>query len=435
MTTNTDNRGIADRRKIKRRIPEDKRPIGSSKGKLGTPAVGPGPVFWLVWLIILVVILVAWAIVLRNVSGLLVEYEEAQPKYEAEHIFNEYFKSGDYEYLITHADNIKISPAEDLDKVVAYVGGLFDGIDGEWTLTQTASAEADVLKFTVSIGTHHVADFSLVKSGKVSTKLKTDLYKLGSIDLDVSATHGANIYAPINAIVKVNGRALGSDFRYGDPVVLDEAVYFPAGDASARTMQNYFIDGLFLEPEITVTSADGSVEYTLSHDEEHASWRADGDYINRLVLDYNKAIEDEKARREEERKRENDAIRADIGPYVVKAVQTFAEWMQNETNTATRNKYFDTSSEYFRSIGKLVSQSYIMDHKGHRFDDVTDENYRYVNDDKTAIAAHVKFTHVLFDCYDKYADKSYPEWKNVVDVTVYLHLVEGKWLIYDIRND
>ena len=194
-------------------------------------------------------------------------------------------------------------------------------------------------------------------------------------------------------------------------------------------MQNYFIDGLFLEPEITVTSADGSVEYTLSHDEEHASWRADGDYINRLVLDYNKAIEDEKARREEERKRENDAIRADIGPYVVKAVQTFAEWMQNETNTATRNKYFDTSSEYFRSIGKLVSQSYIMDHKGHRFDDVTDENYRYVNDDKTAIAAHVKFTHVLF------ADKSYPEWKNVVDVTVYLHLVEGKWLIYDIRND
>lgn len=45
MTTNTDNRGTTDRRKIKRRIPEDKRPIGSSKGKLGTPAVGTGPVF------------------------------------------------------------------------------------------------------------------------------------------------------------------------------------------------------------------------------------------------------------------------------------------------------------------------------------------------------------------------------------------------------
>lgn len=435
MTTNTDNRGTADRRKIKRRIPEDKRPIGSSKGKLGTPAVGTGPVFWMVWLIILVVILVAWAIVLRNVSGLLTEYEEAQPKYEAEHIFNEYFKSGDYEYLLTHADNVKVSPAEDIDKVVAYVGGLFDGIDGEWTLTQTASTDMDVLKYSVSIGTRHVADFSLVKSGKVSGRLKTELYKLGSIDLDISASRGASIYAPINAIVKVNGKALGSDFRCGDPVVLDEAVYFPAGDASARTMQNYFIDGLFLEPEITVTSADGSAEYALSHDEEHASWRADGDYINRLVLDYNKSIEDEKARQEEERKRENDAIRADIGSYVVEAIQTYSRWVQNEkVSKAERDKYFDTSSEFFLSLDVLIKPSFVMDHGGYRFDDVVDDNYHYLNDDKTEVSAHVKFTHVLYDCYDKYGDKT-PDWKNKVNVTVLLRLVEGKWLIYDIRND
>ena len=426
------NNASPERKPIKRRVPEDKRPVGTRSG--GKAAIGKGPVFWIVWLVIIIVVMIAWAFVLRMVSGLLAEYEDSQPKHVAERVFNDYFKAADYEYLIRNSEDTKITQFETIDSAVSSARALFGAEGGEWTFTQGSSDDPDVLNYSVAKGNVRVGSFTLVKSGKESAKLKLPIYTLGKTEIKLTPKYGANIYAPINANVKINGVALGEEFRYGDPVVLEEDVYFPEGDESARTMQNYFVNGLYLEPDVAVTSSDGSVTYTLKYDPQTVVWRADEDYVNRLVADYNHKIEEAKRLEAERIERENKEIRDNIGEYVVDAVKIYARWMQADASKAQRNKYFDTSSAFFKSLDKLISQSFIMDHNGYRFDDVTDGNYRYVEDDHTAVSAHVSFTQVLTDCVDKYGDRT-PEWKNEIDVTVYLHLVDGKWLIYDIRND
>ena len=229
------NNASPERKPIKRRVPEDKRPAGTRSG--GKAAIGKGPVFWIVWLVIIIIVMIAWSFVLRTVSGLLAEYEDSQPKHVAERVFNDYFKACDYEYLIRNSENTEITQFETIDSAVSYARALF-GADGEWTFTQGSSDDPDVLNYSVAKGNARVGSFTLVKSGKESEKLKLPIYTLGKTEIKLTPKYGANIYAPINAIVKVNGIALGEEFRYGKPVVLEEDVYFPEGDESARTMQN-----------------------------------------------------------------------------------------------------------------------------------------------------------------------------------------------------
>ena len=71
--TDKSNNASVERRPIERRVPEDKRIPLSGRNKNGKPRVGFGPVFWIVWLAIILVIAIAWIVVLNRVSGLLVE--------------------------------------------------------------------------------------------------------------------------------------------------------------------------------------------------------------------------------------------------------------------------------------------------------------------------------------------------------------------------
>ncbi len=414
---------------IKRRIPEDKLTLSEHKKRR---PFGKGRIFWFVWLALALAVTGAWIYLLNRVDIWLGEYEDSQPKYVAQRVYTEHFADKNYLQLLWDG-NIVISEFEDAEAVAAYAASLFG--DAEWQCIQSYSADPDVLKYSVSADSTAVGSFTLVPS---TCGTGSEAYMLDTITFNVYPTRGANIYAPAGAVVKVNGVALGDSYKYGDSVVLADAVYYPEGDESARTMQNYYVGGLFNEPTVTVTSADGSIEYALDYDPETVVWRADTDYINRYVTLYNEKIAEEERRKQEEAERlllEGEAIKAELGEYTLTAVQTYARWMQDDARTAERNKYFDQKSEFFNSIGKLVSQSYIMWHKGYYFDDIVNENYRWLDEEKTDYAAHVSFTQVLTECTDPYGDKDYPEWKNRVDVTVYMHLVEGNWLIYDIRND
>lgn len=422
---------------IKRRVPADKR---EASAKIKKPPIGRGPVFWMIWLAAVIVVTVVWGFVLTRVNSMLADYEKSQPKYAAARVFKTYFKNPDYNYLVTHTKGIEISPAETIESAVQYARETFGESGAGWKVIKTVSNDPDTIKYSVSDGEKTIGSFTLVKDPNAAEGNAENTYTLGEIALNIHPRRGANIYAPAGSTISVNGFTLGDEYKYGDPVVLGEAVYFPE-DAAARTMQNYFIDGLFLEPTVTVTSADGSVTYKLDYNAENVVWRADTDYINRYVKAYNDKIEEEQRRLEEEARAEaerlrleGEEIRTKIGDLAVQTVKVFARYMQADCTKAERNKYFDKTSAFYKSIDLLMSQSYIMDHAGYHFDDVVDDNYRYVNDEHTAVSAHVKFTQVLTDCTDKYGDKS-PEWRNEIDVTVYLHIVNGEWLTYDIRND
>lgn len=420
---------------VRRRVPEDKRPIGITGSGAEKPKIGRGLVFWIVWLSIILVVMVVWAVVLSKVGGYLEEYESVQPQHEAERIFAEYFT--DYETIVSNAANLSISDFEDSSAVISYMKELYGEADPEsWSLNKAISAEIGTLKYTVSSNGTNIASFTLVKTGEINEATGEPCYTLGKIRLSFSPSRGASIYAPINATVKVNGVTLGEEYHFGDPVVLAEQVYYPDGDTSARTMQNYFVGGLYYDPTVTVTSADGSVEYTLRRDAEKASWRADGDYIDRLVLSYNEKIEAERREEEERLQRESDEIRTMLAGKAVEGLQMYARWMQYDATTAQRNKYFVSGCDFLKSIAGTNPSTFVWIHKGYRFDDVQDDEYKYLNEEKTEISGHIKMTQVLLEVNDPMmGSDEKPEWDNAIDSTVFMRLVNGEWLIYDIQNN
>lgn len=419
----------------RRRVPEDKRPKGVGNPGIEKPKVGRGLIFWMVWLAIILVVMIVWAVVLSKVDGYLEEYESVQPQHEAERIFTEYFT--DYETIVANAANLTISDFEDEAAVISCMKELYGEADpANWSLNKAISAEIGTLKYTVSVGGTNIASFTLVKTDRINEATGEPIYTLGKIRVSFSPSKGASIYAPINATVKVNGLTLGDGYRFGDPVVLDEQVYYPEGDAAARTMQNYFVGGLYYEPTVTVTSADGDVEYTLKHDAAKASWRADGDYIDRLVLSYNEKIEEERRQEDERLQRESDEIRTMLAGKAVEGLQMYARWMQYDATTAQRNKYFVTGCDFLKSIAGTNPSAYVWIHKGYRFDDVQDDEYKYLNEEKTEISGHIKMTQVLLEVNDPMmGSDEKPEWDNAIDSTVFMRLVNGEWLIYDIQNN
>ncbi len=420
---------------VRRRVPEDKRPIGITTSGAKKPKIGRGLIFWMVWLTIILVVMVVWAVLLSKLGGYLEEYESIQPQHEAERIFGEYFT--DYKTIAANASNLALSDFEDMAAVVAYMSELYGEADpAAWSLNKAISAEIGTLKYTVSAKGKSIADFTLVKTGEVNEATGEPLYTLGRIRISFAPAKGASIYAPINAIVSVNGTELGEEYHFGDPVVLAEQVYYPTGDESARTMQNYFVGGLYAAPTVTVTSADGSVEYTLQQDAEKASWRADGDYIDRLVQSYNQKIEDERRAEEERLQRECEEIRTMLAGKAVEGLQMYARWMQYDATTAQRNKYFVPNCEFLRSIAGTNPSAFVWQHKGYRFDDVVDDEYKYLNEEKTEISCHIKMMQVLLEVNDPMmGSDEKPEWNNAIDSTVLMRLVDGVWLIYDIQNN
>lgn len=79
--------------------------------------------FWLTFAICWVIALVALFIALAVVRTYLSDYEDSQPKYVAEEIFEKYFSEPDFTAVLNHTESTR-NKFESIDSLSAYLSEL-----------------------------------------------------------------------------------------------------------------------------------------------------------------------------------------------------------------------------------------------------------------------------------------------------------------------
>ena len=177
-------------------------------------------IFICTWLGIFAVTFIIWALFLGGISKDLAKYEEYQPIYAAEAVFREHFSDASAEELMAYAD-ITISEYDTEEAVLKCLKSLIFEKDLTYRQKSSDSTCFEVLSSGVVF-----AEFTVVTDESTKELFGTHGYKLGEITVSFPPESKAIIIAPKSAVVKVNGKVLGEEYRVGEYRELADAVYF-----------------------------------------------------------------------------------------------------------------------------------------------------------------------------------------------------------------
>ncbi len=235
-------------------------------------------VFICTWLGIFAVTFLIWALFLGGITKDLAKYEEYQPIYVADDVFREYFQDAEAAELIQYTE-LNLS---EYDTEEAALKCLESFIAGKELSYREKNADGEEVYYEVLSSGVVFAEFSVITDEDSKEIFGAHGYKLGDISLHIAPTFKAVIIAPKNAMVKVNGKVIGEEYRVGEYRELADAVYFPDDDPDSRLMAEYCIEGLFAAPNVTVTNADGNIVYGVEYNKTSCVF--DTEYSYRTVL-------------------------------------------------------------------------------------------------------------------------------------------------------
>jgi len=159
------------------------------------------------------------------------------------------------------------------------------------------------------------------------------------------------------------------------------------------TYNVYTVDGLLFKPEVSVTGTNGDFS----------------------------VVYNEKESRYETLPTNDEALQAEHSTFILDAVKEYARYLQRDSYIGAVCPYFDMASDLYYYIA-TVAQQYAIDHVGDRFEDeYTGEFYAY---DENTFSCHVSVNQILtFHTGEEFVDP--------IDMTVYLHRVGDRFLIFD----
>ena len=235
-------------------------------------------IFICTWLGIFAVTFLIWALFLGGINKDLAKYEGYQPVYAADEVFREYFADAEAADLMQYAQlNLSAYDTED-----AALDCLENLITGKELSYLEKNVEGEEVHYEVLSSGVSFAEFSVVTDEESKEIFGAHGYKLGEIKVYIEPSFNAVIFAPKNAIVKVNGKVLGEEYRVGEYRELADAVYFPDDDTDARLMAEYHIDGLFAAPAVSVTNTAGNIVYGVEFNKTNGVY--DTEYSYRTIL-------------------------------------------------------------------------------------------------------------------------------------------------------
>ena len=235
-------------------------------------------IFICTWLGIFAVTFLIWAVFLGGINKDLAKYEGYQPVYAADEVFREYFVDAQAADLIQYAQ-LDLSDYDTDEAALECLENLISGKDLSYS---EKNAEGEEVLYAVLSSGASFAEFSLVPNEDSKEIFGAHGYKLGEIKVYIEPSFNAIIFAPKGAIVNVNGKVLGAEYRVGEYRELADAVYFPDDDPDARFMAEYHVEGLFAAPSVTVTNAAGNIVYGVEFNKTSGVY--DTEYSYRTIL-------------------------------------------------------------------------------------------------------------------------------------------------------
>lgn len=356
------------------------------------------PKFYLVLIICWVMALALLAFGLYVVREYLADYERVQPKYVAEEVFKKYFETGDYLSVIKYS-SLNKSKYETDEMLAEYVSSLTAGKELSY-YSISAGMDTDSVKYAVKYTDGEkdfkVASFTLSQSEEKSEK-GFSKYSLNSFELFYSADVSVNIKAIKGSVPYINGVPLDESYITEDNISHDSNAHMPEGVEGIKFTM-YTVSGLTSEPLVKVCDTDGN-EIELGFAESSKL------YYTKLVYD--------------------ETLKAEQSDFVIEAAKIFAAYMQNDAKLAKLDPYFEKGTALYNSIRSTLQWA-VIDHDSYGFENIETSNfYRY---DENTFSCRVKLTHVL-------KRKRLEDYRDTMDATFYVRMVDGKYLIYDSTNN
>ena len=285
----------------------------------------------------------------------LVEYEGAQLESKSAQVFEEYFADPDWEKIYD------VSGREDTlyEGAAAYVTYMDAKVgDMELTYQEITSGLPGVHRYHVYLGTEKVATFTM--TGTEATFLEIPQWTLDSVEIYFERTINVIVEKKPEYTIYINGVALDDSFTIRSTATEAEK-YLPEGIHGYHLDQQY-IDGLLVQPEVRVVNENGEI-VPISMDPET------GVYTLQLP-------EPSKMTTTEETLARNAAI-AD------------AKFSMRKITAAELGKYFDVNSQVYADI--VGNPLFIQGYKSYYIDEAIQvgDFYRYSDD---CFCAKVKLT-------------------------------------------
>ena len=201
---------------------------------------------------------------LGDLQDWLVRYEAAQPTKKYEEIFTAYFEHPNWGLLYDNA-GIEETAYEGRDAFVSYM----EQKVGDTPLTglETSAGLSKDKKYIVRLGDEKIASFTLVDRNQATEVTDIPDWQLGTIELFFERGGSYQIRTVQGQKVQVNGVPL-DDTAMIRVSTTKAGEYLPEGVYPPLTA-TYQVDGLMVEPQVTVTDSSGNAVETTYDQETH----------------------------------------------------------------------------------------------------------------------------------------------------------------------
>lgn len=352
-------------------------------------------VFYLCLIVGVALALIAMVFGLAYLRGVLADYEAVQPQYEAERIFDRYFRVPDYAELVGMSEMPgNLSPFETKDSLADAFDALYGG--AEMSYAQTTGSLDGSLRYLVKAGGKKIAVFTLAPGAGEKSQYGFDRYALSVVELYIRPTERVTVSVPEGSTVYLNGMAVSEDYCTARGIETESCAHMPDG-VPGITYATYTVNALLRAPEVTVMTEKGETA-PLRRDEKT------GDVTAEVVYDA--------------------ALEAQYAEQMIKVAKLYAAYMQSDGTFASFSRYFERGTELYENT-RTVANYFVWSHNGYSFRDVSaSEFYAY---DENTFSCRVKFTHLLHKT-------GFEDFVDYFDATFYLRRVGDEFLIYDRYN-
>ena len=335
--------------------------------KKGTGLLGSR--FYRIYFAVVAVALVAIAIGLVWLRGVVQDYEVSQPVHAAAEVAR-LFESADYDRIYDLDTSAQEMSGGDKALYVDSLNTLAEGKTIAWR--EAYSDDKDVKKYTVTLDGDKLAGFTLVPSGQTTGHGNT-LWKLGQITTYVAleGTEAAGdmtiapyrVTAPEGYTVFVDGAPLGEANVLETGAAIFPQDFLPAS-VNAPTMTEYGFFSDSESPALTATDASGA----------QAEVQPDGD--NRWTCPL----------------KQNDSFAQQYGSAIITLAERIAKYTVKDLsrNAVLKNVASDSPAE---SILKKFSNDWAPPHKTAKVTDAKVSDFYVLSDD--CFTCRVEFTFTL----------------------------------------
>lgn len=334
-----------------------------------------------------VLLLIAASIVLWTY---LDAYETTRPKHVAKEVFETYFKNGEIGALIDKF------PSEDMyfESAESINNGVKERYDTQKFEYFPVSTDTDGSeKYAVASEGKRLAYFTVSPTDKKAS-YGFKYYELSSAEMFFTSYGTVSVKVPKGFKLSINGIEVAEKFISEADIEGVSCKYMPNDSVKGVMYDMYTVKGLVFEPTIKVTGPDS----------------------REAVLNYNETEEyfDTELFYDEELKKSQSQ-------YVIAAATEYTKYLSNDAPFSAIAAYLDRKATIYRRV-ESVEVEWVRPHTYKITEQKAEEFYKYSDD---VYSCHVSLKLTMMQ-------SGQPDFDEFIDLTLYLHKVDGKYKIYEL---